>query len=109
MIDFSQIDPVIHEKGRLSIVTLLAGRATPWAFQELRDELGMSDGNLITHLRSLEQAGYVTARKDPGPGRQRTRYHLTPAGTTAFDSYLNLLARIVALPKPGGKIPRKKN
>ena len=108
MIDFSQIDPVIHEKSRLSIITLLAGRATPWAFQELRDELGMSDGNLITHLRSLEQAGYVTARKDPGPGRPRTAYHLTPTGATAFDAYLKVLALIVAMPKPGKKNSRGK-
>ena len=50
MIDFSQLDRVIHERGRLSIMTLLAARGT-WAFQELKTELGLSDGNLITHLR----------------------------------------------------------
>ena len=53
MIDFSKLDKVIHEKGRLSIVTLLASRAEPWPFQDLKAELGMSDGNLITHLRTL--------------------------------------------------------
>ena len=104
MIDFSKIDPLIHEKGRLGIVTLLAGRANPWAFQELRDELGMSDGNLITHLRTLEQAGYLSARRQEGPGRPRTLYQLTPAGAAAFDHYLRLLAELVALPKPGRKI-----
>ncbi len=57
MIDFSKLDKVIHEKGRLSIMTLLASRNEPWPFQDLKGELQMSDGNLITHLRSLVKAG----------------------------------------------------
>ncbi|MBL9179275.1 MAG: transcriptional regulator, partial [Verrucomicrobiaceae bacterium] len=52
MIDFDQIDKLIHEKSRLSIMTLLSTRGE-WAFQDLKNELGMSDGNLITHLRTL--------------------------------------------------------
>ena len=55
MIDFSQLDKLIHEKGRLSIMTLLASRVEPWAFQDLKTQLDMSDGNLITHLRTLEK------------------------------------------------------
>ena len=57
MIDFNQLDKVIHEKARLSIMTLLAGRGD-WSFQDLKSELGMSDGNLITHLRILTGAGH---------------------------------------------------
>ncbi|MDB6076641.1 MAG: Transcriptional regulator, partial [Akkermansiaceae bacterium] len=57
MIDFSKLDKTIHEKGRLGIMTLLASRVEPWPFQDLKNELEMSDGNLITHLRTLEQAG----------------------------------------------------
>jgi DNA-binding HxlR family transcriptional regulator len=52
MIDFDQLDKLIHEKSRLSIMTLLSTRGE-WAFQDLKTELGMSDGNLITHLRTL--------------------------------------------------------
>ena len=58
MIDFDKIDKIIHEKGRLSIMTLLASRGS-WSFQDLKDQLNMSDGNLITHLRSLQNAGYL--------------------------------------------------
>ena len=43
MIDFDQLDKTIHEKARLSIMTLLAGRGE-WAFQDLKAELGMSGG-----------------------------------------------------------------
>ena len=56
MIDFDKIDKIIHEKGRLSIMTLLASRGS-WSFQDMKDQLKMSDGNLITHLRSLQKAG----------------------------------------------------
>ena len=56
MIDFDKIDKIIHEKGRLSIMTLLASRGS-WNFQDMKDQLKMSDGNLITHLRSLQNAG----------------------------------------------------
>lgn len=71
MIDFSQLDKVIHEKARLSIMTLLAGR-DDWSFQELKAELGMSDGNLITHMRILTGAGFVEEERDRRePGRAR--------------------------------------
>jgi DNA-binding HxlR family transcriptional regulator len=105
MIDFSQLDPVIHEKGRLAIVSLLASRAHPWPFSELRDELGLSDGNLITHLRTLENAGYVSHDKVSGSGRPRTSYALTPAGLKAFQAYLDLLAQLVASQSLGKNLP----
>ena len=105
MIDFSQLDPVIHEKGRLAIVSLLASRAHPWPFSELRDELGLSDGNLITHLRTLENAGYVNHDRVSGSGRPRTSYSLTRSGEAAFQSYLDLLAQLVASQSPGKNRP----
>lgn len=106
MIDFSQLDPIIHEKGRLAIVSLLASRAHPWGFAELRDELGQSDGNLITHLRTLENAGYVTHNKVSGNGRPRTSYTLSPEGKSAFQTYLDLLSQLVASQSPGKKRPK---
>ena len=100
MIDFSQLDKIIHEKGRLSIMTLLAARAD-WSFQGLKSELKMSDGNLITHLRALFKAGYTTETKEM-LGRPQTRYALSPAGRTAFTAYLNVLESIVRSARPGG-------
>ena len=58
MFDFEKLDRTIHEKGRLGIMTLLATR-TSWPFQDLKAELKMSDGNLISHLRTLHDAGFV--------------------------------------------------
>ncbi len=90
MIDFSQLDKVIHERGRLSIMSLLAARAE-WSFQELKSELKMSDGNLITHLRTLQEAGYLEMEKE---GRVTT-CRLTKAGRKAFDGYVAVLAQVV--------------
>lgn len=97
MIDFSQLDKTIHEKGRLSIMTLLASRAEPWAFQDLKGQLDMSDGNLITHLRTLEKAGFIDGEKQTGDGRPQTTYQLTPAGRKAFEAYLAVLEQILGL------------
>jgi len=99
MIDFSQLDRIIHEKGRLAIMTLLAARPD-WSFQDLKAELKMSDGNLITHLRSLFKAGYTTETKEM-LGRPQTRYALSKAGRTAFTTYLDVLEAIVRSARSG--------
>ena len=97
MIDFSKLDKVIHEKGRLGIVMLLASRGEPWPFQDLKAELGMSDGNLITHLRTLSKAGYVDSEKVEGDSRPQTHYAMTQAGRQAFEEYLAILESILDL------------
>jgi DNA-binding HxlR family transcriptional regulator len=93
MIDFSKLDKTIHEKGRLSIMTLLATRPS-WAFQDLKAQLSMSDGNLVTHLRVLHDAGFVAVTKEMHD-RPQTSYSLTARGKTAFQDYLAVLEQIV--------------
>lgn len=101
MIDFSQLDRVIHEKGRLAIMTVLASRS-PRAFQDLKAELGMSDGNLITHLRTLTKEGYVREEKATSPDSSRpiTTYEISGAGRSAFNAYLRVLEAIVQQSRP---------
>jgi len=99
MIDFSKLDKTIHEKARLGIMTLLASRTNAWPFQDLKLELEMSDGNLITHLRTLEQAGYISGEKLTGDGRPQTLYVLTKEGRKAFEDYLAILEQILNLGK----------
>ncbi len=93
MFDFSKLDKTIHERGRLGIMTLLATRAS-WPFQDLKAELKMSDGNLITHLRTLHEAGLVAVIKEV-QDRPQTSYALTAKGRTAFQDYLAVLESIV--------------
>src|SRR5436189_2750142 len=93
MLNFDKLDKAIHEKGRLAIMTLLATRVS-WPFQDLKTELGMSDGNLITHLRTLHKLGLVATTKEMR-GRPQTSYSLTGKGRAAFQSYLKVLEEIV--------------
>ncbi len=93
MPDFDKLDKAIHEKGRLAIMTLLASRVN-WSFQDLKSELKMSDGNLITHLRTLHKLGFVAVTKEVRD-RPQTTYALTTKGRTAFTEYLKVLEEIV--------------
>jgi DNA-binding MarR family transcriptional regulator len=96
---FLQLDRVIHEKGRLAIMSMLA--ASPeLSFTELRDALEMTDGNLTSHLRTLQEAGYVSVSKSYENNRPLTTSSLTAAGKKAFASYVNLLEQIVQQNKP---------
>ncbi|MDQ3623311.1 MAG: transcriptional regulator [Verrucomicrobiota bacterium] len=93
MFDFEKLDKVIHEKGRLGIMTLLATRPS-WTFQDLKAELKMSDGNLVTHLRTLHDAGFVAVTKEI-LDRPQTSYSLTTKGRKEFQQYLALLEQII--------------
>jgi DNA-binding HxlR family transcriptional regulator len=88
------LDEVIHQKARLGIMsTLLAlGEAD---FKLLKETLGLSDGNLSTHLALLEERGYVAVRKEFKGRRPHTTATPTPAGRTAFAEYLAALERII--------------
>jgi DNA-binding MarR family transcriptional regulator len=91
---FLQLDRVIHEKGRLAIMSMLA--ASPeLSFTELRDALAMTDGNLTTHIRALREAGYVSVAKSYQNRRPLTTCSLTATGRKAFREYVNLLEQIV--------------
>ena len=96
---FLQLDRVIHEKGRLAIMSMLA--ASPeLSFTELRDALSMTDGNLTTHIRTLQEAGYVSVTKSFHNNRPLTTCALTASGKKAFTNYINLLEQIIQQNKP---------
>ena len=91
---FLQLDRVIHEKGRLAIMSLLAATAQ-LSFTEMRDTLNMIDGNLTAHMRTLQEAGYVSVTKEFHGGRPLTTFSLTAPGKKAFTSYIDLLEQII--------------
>jgi len=96
---FLQLDRVIHEKGRLAIMSALA--ASPeLSFTELRDTLDMTDGNLTSHMRTLQEAGYVSVSKSYQNNRPLTTCSVTAAGMKAFASYIDLLEQIIQQNKP---------
>lgn len=92
-----ELDPVIHAPARLRVMVTLA--ALPdgdnLAFTKLQELIGLTPGNLITHLRKLEDAGYVTTRKSGGGVTARTSVEVTPAGRAALDHYTTVLRRLL--------------
>lgn len=91
---FLQLDRVIHEKGRLAIMAALA--ASPeLSFTELRDTLNMTDGNLTSHMRTLQEEGFVSVSKSYQNNRPLTTCSLTATGRKAFANYITLLEQIV--------------
>lgn len=81
--DHAQIDDVIHGRLRLGIMAYLS-TASPAIFGELKDKVGATDGNLSTHLRKLEDAGYVRQEKRFVGRRPQTRVFLTDNGRKAW-------------------------
>jgi DNA-binding transcriptional ArsR family regulator len=88
------LDPLLHERGRLAIVSVLAA-VDRLTFTELRDQLGMTDGNLSVHLQKLEEKGYVAIDKQFVGRRPQTTSRLTRAGRQAFTRYLDHLETLV--------------
>ncbi len=91
---FLLLDRVIHERGRLAIMSLLA--ASPQlSFTEMRDTLSITDGNLSVHIRTLQEAGYVAVTKTFRQRKPQTTCSLTASGKAAFAQYIDLLEQIV--------------
>jgi DNA-binding transcriptional ArsR family regulator len=91
---FEALDPLLHERGRLAIVSVLAA-VESLTFTELRDQLEMTDGNLSVHLQKLEEKGYVTIDKQFVGRKPQTKARLSAAGRKAFTRYLDQLESIV--------------
>lgn len=91
---FQQLDKVIHEKNRMAIMSLLAA-IQEMSFTDIRETLNMTDGNLITHIRTLQKAGYVSVSKTFKEKRPLTTCRLTTEGGSAFSGYVDLLEGIV--------------
>jgi DNA-binding HxlR family transcriptional regulator len=85
---------MIHERLRLGIVSALAVNDTV-TFKELKALLKTTDGNLSTHARKLEDAGYVECRKSFEGRQPRTEYCLTDLGRHALGRYLDHMEALI--------------
>jgi len=86
--DHNDIDDVIHGRLRLGIMAYLS-TASPAIFGELKAKVGATDGNLSTHLRKLEEAGYVRQEKRFVGKRPQTRIFLTDRGRSAWLGWID--------------------
>ena len=90
----AELDRLIHERVRLAIVSALAVNDS-LTFNELKELLNTTDGNLSVHARKLEEAQYVTCNKFFDGRTPKTEYRLTAAGRRALESYLNHMESVI--------------
>jgi DNA-binding HxlR family transcriptional regulator len=96
----SSLDRLIHERTRLAIVSALAVNAS-LAFNELKQLLRVTDGNLSVHARKLEDAGYIGCTKSFAGRMPKTEYRLTPAGRRALEKYLDHMEALIHATREG--------
>ncbi len=92
------LDPLIHTPARLRIVATLAALSDgdTLSFTRLQDLIGLTPGNLITHLRKLEDAGYLSTEKSGNGAASLTTVALTRQGRVALDTYTGTLRDLLA-------------
>jgi DNA-binding MarR family transcriptional regulator len=84
------IDETIHQRTRLAIMATLAGVAS-LDFNDLKAELGLTDGNLSAHAAALQRAGYVKITKRFRGRKPHTTLSITARGRRALADYVNAL------------------
>ena len=90
------LDPILHQPIRTRMVAYLVARQEA-TFVDIKEVVGITDGNLAAHMKKLFAAGYVVARREEQDGRSQTLYAITEAGTKAFKDYVKVLQSIIAV------------
>jgi DNA-binding MarR family transcriptional regulator len=91
------LDPVIHAPARLRVMVTLAALpdGDDLSFTRLQDLIELTPGNLITHLRKLQDAGYVRTERNGSGVTARTSVTLTSAGRAALEHYTKVLRQLL--------------
>ena len=94
------LDEIIHQPARLRVMTMLVSQAEEGrlAYAFIQKTLGLTGGNLTTHLRKLEDAGYLATSKEFVGSKPRTWVEATAEGRSAFAVYLTNLERALKWP-----------
>jgi DNA-binding HxlR family transcriptional regulator len=90
----ADLDRLIHEPIRLGIVSALAVNET-MTFNDLKDLLKTTDGNLSVHARKLEEGQYISCEKYFEGRLPKTEYRLTAAGRRALETYLDHMEALI--------------
>jgi DNA-binding HxlR family transcriptional regulator len=94
------LDRVIHERTRLAIISALAVNES-LTFNELKQLLRVTDGNLSVHARKLEDAGYIGCTKSFAGRVPKTEYRLMPAGRRSLEKYLDHMEALIHATREG--------
>jgi DNA-binding MarR family transcriptional regulator len=91
---FDLLDKVLEHRVRLQIMSVLIATDTI-EFNQLKDELGVTDGNLATHIKALEKEKYISISKSFIDRKPNTKYKITTIGRNAFKKHVDALEAVV--------------
>jgi DNA-binding PadR family transcriptional regulator len=94
MPELPDLNPIIHGKLRLALLSLLAG-VEEAEFTWLRAKTGSTDGNLGAQLLKLEEAGYLAVEKKFVSRKPQTIYRITDRGRQALTEYVQALKQLL--------------
>lgn len=86
---------IFHEPSRLAIMSALCRSIDPLSFGQLKEECELTDGNLSSHLKMLEDAGVISINKSSANSKPRTEISLTERGRESFIDYLKALEGVL--------------
>jgi DNA-binding transcriptional ArsR family regulator len=94
MSELPELDPVVHGKLRLAVLSLLAA-VDEAEFSWLKEKTGSTDGNLGAQMLKLEEAGYVAMEKRFAGRKPQTVYRMTASGREALAGYVAALKQLL--------------
>lgn len=89
-----KLNDLLSSKYRLAVMRMLAG-GDEYGFQALKNELGLTDGNLSSHMAKLEKGGLVKVIKGYDGKKPKTAFRITKKGLSAYRDYLDFLSFIL--------------
>jgi DNA-binding MarR family transcriptional regulator len=90
----ADLNKIFDSRIRLGVMSLLAANNTI-SFNELKEMLALTDGNLASHLNTLEQAQYLSVNKSFIGRKTNTTYSITTTGKEAFKAHLDALEKMI--------------
>jgi DNA-binding HxlR family transcriptional regulator len=94
MADLPELNPVVHGRLRLALLSLLSG-VEEAGFRWLRSKTEATDGNLGAQLLKLEEARYVAVKKKFVLRKPQTLYRITETGPQALTEYVQALKQLL--------------
>ena len=93
-VPFDKLDKAFENRVRLQIMSVLMVNER-YDFNSLKEMLGVTDGNLASHLKALEKEEYIVARKAFIGRKPNTTYERTLAGKKAFNAHLDAMEKLI--------------
>ncbi len=91
---FDHLDKMLEHRLRLQIMSVLVTNDV-FDFNSLKEVLGVTDGNLASHIKALEKEKYLSVTKTFVDRKPNTKYKITERGRTAFKKHVDALEAVV--------------